>query len=111
MQKLRREQMESSKKVGHGRRAPCTVTTDSKVRIARGVSCKCTPGETVAFFKRGTQTMKLPIARTASYLLSQLSDGQSHLVETLTCEDPVERLCVCQVLIGKECVEIDDGQA
>merc|ERR1712187_902078 len=117
MEKLRAEQVaDASKKADMVRMASSSpqfsdmVTSQSKVRIAREVACQCAPGSDHAMFKRGSQTMRLPIAKSASFLINELSDGQSHSVETLTCDDPVERLCVCQVLINKDCVEIDHGQ-
>eukprot|EP00929_Paragymnodinium_shiwhaense_P107812 TRINITY_DN74170_c0_g1_i1.p1 TRINITY_DN74170_c0_g1~~TRINITY_DN74170_c0_g1_i1.p1 ORF type:complete len:498 (+),score=92.85 TRINITY_DN74170_c0_g1_i1:101-1594(+) len=109
MEKLRKEQLASAEKYQSPPRVspiPDAVTTHSFVRISRGVQCKCTPGDSKALFKRGTETLPLPIARTASYMINKLSDGQPHMLETLPCADEVERLCVSQILVFKECMEI-----
>merc|ERR1711957_992270 len=112
MEKLRIEQAESAEKMQKlilAAPAPAnTVSTSSCLRVSRGVKCKCTAGDSSAMFKRGTETLKLPIARTASYLISELCDGMPHSVDSLTCADPVERLCVSQVFVGKECFELCD---
>merc|ERR1712139_399329 len=78
----------------------------SYVRITKGVRCECQPGSTRALFTRGSETLPLPIGESASYMISELCDGKPHLVSSLTCVDPLERLCVCQVLIFKKCLEV-----
>merc|ERR1719235_46865 len=85
---------------------PDSVTSNSMVRIARGVRCKCTGGESVAHFSRGADTLHLPIARSASHLVAGLSDGRVHRVCSLPCDDAFERVAVVQVLVHKECVEV-----
>jgi len=109
MEKLRKEQADSADKFNSEPKAlpiPEALTSQSFVRISRGVQCKCVPGDAKALFKRGSETLALPIARTASYLINKLSDGMPHMVETLPCADEMERLCVCQVLVFKECVDV-----
>lgn len=109
MEKLRKEQREGAKKALHGEPLPRNmVTTKTRVMISRDVQCKCSPGDDAAMFKRGTEVLRLPIARSASYMISDLCDGRPRVLGTLTCSDPFERLCVAQVLIFKECLEIAD---
>lgn len=79
--------------------------------MARGVAVRCTPGATSAHFTRGTDTMTLNIASTASALLAALSDQQIHRVDGLPCADPIERLCVCNVLLRKGCLELAGVEA
>eukprot|EP00933_Yihiella_yeosuensis_P083559 TRINITY_DN9779_c0_g1_i3.p1 TRINITY_DN9779_c0_g1~~TRINITY_DN9779_c0_g1_i3.p1 ORF type:complete len:143 (+),score=30.68 TRINITY_DN9779_c0_g1_i3:195-623(+) len=106
MEDLRQEQIEGSEEVGK-----CSLlrealpSSKSVLRIATGIRCRCEPGTSVAHFKRGTETMALPIAESASRMLNQLSDGQNHVLESLPCDDPLERVFVCQVLIKKGCLE------
>jgi len=83
-----------------------SVMESSSVRVAKGVECQCTANESVAFFKRGNETLPLPIAETASHMISALCDGVPHIVSSLPCADPVERLCVAQILVSKECLEV-----
>lgn len=110
MAKMRQAQGESAAKlVQTARQTPLPrnfVTCSSCLQVARGVSLKCTPGDSAAHFKRGTETLSLPIEATASYMLNELSDGAPHELSSLTCADPVERLCVAQVLVFKECIEV-----
>jgi len=108
MDQLRKEQAEGAAKM-EGKSMPDAgqqVLTSSSVRVSRGVICECHPGQSHALFTRGTETLPLPIGETASYLISELCDGKPHLVSSLTCSDPVERLCVCQILVFKSCLEI-----
>lgn len=104
MAKLRSEQRESAASTALAL-TPGVLTDSSTVRVTSGVVCHCEGGGTVAYFKRGTKTLNLPIAESASYLIQGLSDGVCHRVGSLSCADPFERLCVCQVLISKECLE------
>lgn len=109
MEKLRQEQLAAAQKLQSAAKPPSVrmmVMTRSFIRVSKGVSCKCVPGENQATFKRGGETLTLPIARSASYLISDLCDGVPHAVRTLRCEDAVERLCVCQVLVFKDCLEV-----
>lgn len=85
---------------------PSYVTTSSRIQVSRGVKCRCVAGESVAHFTRGGETLSLPIASTASRMISKLCDGRPHEVEYLPCDDPIERLCVAQVLVFKECLEV-----
>lgn len=82
------------------------VTTKTKVRVHPSVAARCEGGTNVAHFKRGGETLSLPIAPSASYLIDRLSDGAAHVVATLPCDDPVERLCVCQILVPKGCIQV-----
>lgn len=82
------------------------VMPSSVVRLADGVTCKCKPGENMAFFERGCATLPMLIAPTASRLVHELADGIPHRASSLRCDDPVERLCVCQVLLHKECLSV-----
>lgn len=113
MQQLRQEQRESAEKLqrnlSQATRPPHLLTSTSSIRVTRGISCLCAPGSSNAKFKRGPETLQLPIFPTASHTISDLTDGKAHVVDTLSCTDPVERLCVCQVLIFKDCVEPSDG--
>lgn len=107
MQQLRSEQLGAAGKVrATGRLPPDGITTRRVVRISRGVKLQCSIGAKVAHFKRGSDTLSLPIAETASALFNALSDGQSHEVGSLPCEDPFEKICVCQVLLFKGCLEV-----
>jgi len=109
MEELRQSQREAAEKWKSGKvppLPPSSITTQSMVRVAQGITCKCKAGDSSALFTRGSETLKLPIAPTASYLIHELSDGQAHVVESLPCSDPIERLCVCQVLIIKDCLEL-----
>jgi len=109
MEQQRKEQGEAAAKVvnsGMPSLPVNSVTTRSFIRVAKGVSCRCEPGAVQAFFKRGSETLPLPIAKSASYLINELSDGEPRTVASLPCSDPVERLCVCQVLVFKECFEV-----
>lgn len=106
MERLRKEQIEQSKQTKEIPVPPDLVRTYSNVRVAGDVECSCKPGDTVALFKRGSDTLRLPIAQSASGLVSDLSDSRPHKIADLTCDDPFEALCVCQVLIEKECLEV-----
>lgn len=109
MEQQRKEQGEAAAKVltsGMPSLPPNSVTTRSFIRVAQGVTCRCEPGAVQAFFKRGSETLPLPIAKSASYLISELSDGKPRSIASLPCSDPVERLCVCQILVFKECFEV-----
>jgi hypothetical protein len=108
MTQLREEQQEACAEVsGQMPRLPENlVLPHCYVRVSSGVTCHCNAGDHKAFFRRGTETLQLPIARTASYLISELQDGRPHQVDALTCADPLERLCVCQILVFKECLEL-----
>eukprot|EP00927_Polykrikos_kofoidii_P041716 TRINITY_DN3556_c0_g2_i1.p1 TRINITY_DN3556_c0_g2~~TRINITY_DN3556_c0_g2_i1.p1 ORF type:complete len:465 (+),score=65.04 TRINITY_DN3556_c0_g2_i1:83-1477(+) len=112
MEKLRQEQLDGAAKIERDSTWDPSqrnvVFSTSSIRVAMGVSCRCAAGDTVAHFKRGSETLSLPIERSASYLISELCDGRPHIVSSLTCHDKVERLCVCQILIQKECLEIAD---
>jgi hypothetical protein len=108
MEVLYKEQAEGAAKVAK-QKVPdvdMRVFATSHVRVARGVVCECYPGQSKALFTRGGETLPLPIAESASYMISELSDGKPHLVSSLTCGDPLERVCVCQILIFKKCLEI-----
>jgi len=107
LEKLRSEQRDGLKKAQAATTPsmPDEISARSWVRVAEGVRCRCTPGDCFALFKRGDDTLKLPIAVTASHMISALCDGMPHALASLPCEDPVERLCVCQILIFKGCLE------
>jgi len=81
------------------------------IRVARGVVLRCQDGDATAQFRRGAETLNLPIAETASYMLADLSDGLPHLVSSLRCSDGFERLCVCQILLLKRCLEVVPQEA
>lgn len=85
------------------------VQTRSLIAVSEGITCRCQPGSDTAYFKRGGETLNLPIARSASEMIHRLCDGAPHAVASLPCEDPVERLCVCQILIMKGCLEVVEG--
>merc|ERR1712182_127496 len=115
MGKLRSEQSEAAEAIqrqhGGDKALPKQrVMERSFVRVARGVSCRCNPGETSALFTRGSDTLRLPIAATASRLISALCDGKAHIVVSLPCDDHVERVCVCQILIFKGCLELAEAE-
>jgi len=105
---LRDEQEKSSRKfltetvVG----AQHVVRTTSFVCLPSAIACHCEKGAAVAHFKRGSETLNLPISPSASALIVRLSDAKPHVVASLPCDDPVERICVCQILIFKGCLEL-----
>jgi len=82
------------------------VRTTDFVCLPRAIGCHCEKGAAVAHFKRGSETLNLPISPTASALIARLSDAKPHVVTSLPCDDPVERICVCQILIFKGCLEL-----
>mmetsp|Transcript_50557 Transcript_50557/g.156455 ORF Transcript_50557/g.156455 Transcript_50557/m.156455 type:complete len:144 (+) Transcript_50557:781-1212(+) len=84
---------------------PGIVQMTSLIAVCKGIVCRCQPGTEVAHFKRGSETLNLPIGRSASEMIHRLSDGEPHVVGSLPCDDPIERLCVCQVLLLKGCLE------
>mmetsp|Transcript_14935 Transcript_14935/g.26170 ORF Transcript_14935/g.26170 Transcript_14935/m.26170 type:complete len:422 (-) Transcript_14935:30-1295(-) len=106
MQKLREEQRQGSEQVRAAPQGPPRVTSKSILRIARGVQCRCLAGSSSVQFTRGHETMSLNISPTASALLERLSDGKDHAVESLPCEDPMERICVSQIMLNKACFEL-----
>lgn len=108
MEDLRKEQAEGAAKMAKQKlpNKDEQVFNASYIRVARGVVCSCKPGDSRALFTRGTETLPLPIAPSASYLISELCDGKPHLVSSLKCSDPMERLCVCQLLVFKQCFDI-----
>jgi len=108
MSELRKEQAEVAAKVAlQIEDAGKDMVFDrSYVRISSGVICQCQRGDNKALFTRGSETLPLPIAESASYLIADLCDGKPHLVSSLSCTDPLERLCVCQVLILKKCLAV-----
>lgn len=107
MEALRKEQDDQAKQALDLKVPPECVRTYSRVRVAGDVECTCKPGDSVAIFARGADTLRLPIAVTASRMVSDLSDSLPHKIGDLTCDDAFEALCVCQVLIEKECLEIE----
>jgi len=110
MEKLRQTQRSSAADVAKAAaESECLVAPGTAVRIARGVACRCVEGSSVASFTRGEATLNLPIAESASRMISRLSDGRPHVVDSLPCDDPVERICVCNVLMFKECLEIAES--
>ncbi|CAE8581858.1 unnamed protein product, partial [Polarella glacialis] len=111
METLRREQLEGANEVRKAAsKSADSLTTGSRVRVARGVMCRCDAGSTKADFQRGGQTLTLSIAPTASHLLNRLADGLPHVLESLPCEDALERICVVQVFLQKDCLEIVSGE-
>jgi len=86
-----------------------TIQMHTLISVSRDVVCRCQPGSDTAYFKRGHETLNLPIASSASHLISRLSDGRPHVVGSLPCDDPMERLCVCQILVFKGCLEVVEG--
>eukprot|EP00450_Noctiluca_scintillans_P037961 CAMPEP_0194544196 /NCGR_PEP_ID=MMETSP0253-20130528/87124_1 /TAXON_ID=2966 /ORGANISM="Noctiluca scintillans" /LENGTH=429 /DNA_ID=CAMNT_0039391049 /DNA_START=102 /DNA_END=1391 /DNA_ORIENTATION=- len=109
METLRQAQREGAARVAElaaGDLPVPRIVATTRMRVVLGVVCQCQPGSTVAHFRRGSASLALPIGRTASQLIHELSDGEAHVVGSLTCADPIERLCVCQVLLFKECLEI-----
>lgn len=105
------QQAESGSKKAGSRPAPRgSVNSASLVSVASGVTCQCNPGEAHALFRRGTETLRLPIAETASYMISRLCDGKPHVVTSLPCEDLFERTCVCQILVFKGCLVLTDDE-
>jgi len=105
---LREEQEKSARKFLTERvvGAEQVVRTTSFVCVPSQIACHCEKGAAVAQFKRGSETLNLPISPTASGLIAKLSDALPHVVGDLPCEDPVERICVCQILIFKGCLEL-----
>lgn len=97
IQQMRQEQLESAGEVRSLPPLEPMVLSRSLLRLAQGVRCKCDVGESRALFTRGADTMTLNIAVTASAMLARLSDGKTHHVDSLPCDDPVERVCVCNV--------------
>lgn len=108
MEQLRNEQLDGAKKITQQRLPDesMVVTEKSYVRVARGVQCSCNPGDSKAFFKRGTETLPLDISPSASYMIAELTDGAPRAMSSLSCSDPLERICVAQILVFKECFEI-----
>lgn len=99
---MREEQVENAKEVACASPRPPVVLSSSILRLAPGVQCRCPPGGTSAHFTRGSDSMTMNIAPTVSALLDRLSDGQPHTVESLPCDDPVERICVCNIFLLKK---------
>lgn len=108
MEELRKEQAEGAAKIAKQKMPDKDqqVFNSSYIRVSRNVVCSCKGGDSRALFTRGSETLPLPIAPSASYLISELCDGKPRLVSSLTCSDPFERLCVCQILVFKMCFEI-----
>ncbi|CAJ1345523.1 unnamed protein product [Effrenium voratum] len=84
MSQLRKEQTESVAEVQALGSSGPRVLSRSLLRMTRGVQCRCSAGSSRAFFTRGSDTMTLNIA------------------------DPIERICVCNVLMRKGCLELVD---
>eukprot|EP00405_Crypthecodinium_cohnii_P023845 CAMPEP_0206495582 /NCGR_PEP_ID=MMETSP0324_2-20121206/48691_1 /ASSEMBLY_ACC=CAM_ASM_000836 /TAXON_ID=2866 /ORGANISM="Crypthecodinium cohnii, Strain Seligo" /LENGTH=444 /DNA_ID=CAMNT_0053980019 /DNA_START=147 /DNA_END=1482 /DNA_ORIENTATION=+ len=72
-EKQRTAAMEVAITIGRGEGPKEAVWPSSSVRIAAGVKVSCQDGSSVAAFKRGEDTLNLPIAPTASFLISDLS--------------------------------------
>eukprot|EP00928_Gymnodinium_smaydae_P095662 TRINITY_DN8269_c0_g1_i1.p1 TRINITY_DN8269_c0_g1~~TRINITY_DN8269_c0_g1_i1.p1 ORF type:complete len:517 (+),score=75.83 TRINITY_DN8269_c0_g1_i1:93-1553(+) len=110
MEKLCKEQAENAAKNADRarwlKRQLNPVSTTDGLRVARGIRCKCAPGDATAHFQRGAEVLRLPIQPSASYMLHQLSDGDAHKLASLQCQDPIERICVAQVLVFKDCLEV-----
>lgn len=107
MAKLREEQTEEAAKVSSmGPLPPGLVFSQSLVRLTPGIRCRCTPGSSVAQFQRGPETLNLPISPSASELIAALSSGEPQPVSSLPCQNPLERIGVCQVLVFKCCLEV-----
>jgi len=81
------------------------VTEDCRVRLMYGVSCACELDSELAVFKRDSQWMHVPIAKTASPLIRALT-ARPQKVPDLPCEDPFERLCVLQLLHQQGVVQL-----
>lgn len=81
------------------------VTEDRRVRLMYGVSCWCEADGEVAVFKRDTQRMELPIAPTAAPLIRSLT-ARPQKVSDLPCVDTFERICVLQLLLDLDVVQL-----
>lgn len=108
MEELRKEQSEGAAKLAQQRLPDesMVVTDKCYVRVANGVVCTCRAGDSKAFFKRGSETLPLDISPSASHMIAELSDGRPRTLSSLPCSDPLERICVAQILVFKECFEI-----
>ena len=108
MVRLRIKSKEKFAKNLSKRAPPFMVKARSLVRLSPGMACECVPGSSVAMFQKlnTSQTLRLPISPTASKLISEIAEGSPRPVETLTCADPMERICVCQVLQMKDCLQV-----
>jgi len=73
------------------------VNEECRVRLMFGVTCWCEPDAEMAVFKRDTQRLELPIAKSAAPLIRSLT-ARPLKVKDLPCTDTFERLCVLQLL-------------
>lgn len=81
------------------------VTEETRVRLMYGVSCWCEPDAEVAVFKRDTQHMELPIAKSAAVLIRSLT-ARPQKVKDLPCIDTFERLAVLQLLHDQGIIQL-----
>jgi len=107
MRRLRAQQTaDATTSAANAPSKPAGVSSSTVLRVSDGVCAHCTDGSTAAQFKRGTETLNMPIADSASYLITDLTDGAPHKVSALRCADEYEKICVCQILVFKGCLEI-----
>jgi len=81
------------------------VTEGSRVRLMHGISCSCAEDSTVAVFKRDTQRLELPIAKTQGPVIRSLTSRPQNVTD-LPCTDRFERLCVLQVLLSHDVLQL-----
>merc|ERR1711862_1065167 len=91
MEQLRKEQSEGAASIARQRLPDegMIVGGKSYLQVAEGVVCTCRPGDSKAFFRRGSETLPLDISPSASYMIAALSDGQPRALSSLPCSDPL----------------------
>lgn len=89
------------------RKAAPVVTEDSFVRLMYGISCRCEPDSDFAVFSRAMdrRSLEMKIGVSRAPLVKSLKQTPQR-VSTLPGKDAFERLCVLEVLLKHEVVQV-----
>jgi len=99
-ERLMKERVESEK------RRP-VVTEEGRVRLMYGINCKCEADSEVVVFSRAAdgRNLQLDIKKSASTLIRALT-AKPQKVTDLPCVDKFERICVLQLLLHHQVVQL-----
>eukprot|EP00931_Biecheleriopsis_adriatica_P079424 TRINITY_DN52822_c0_g1_i1.p1 TRINITY_DN52822_c0_g1~~TRINITY_DN52822_c0_g1_i1.p1 ORF type:complete len:440 (+),score=97.69 TRINITY_DN52822_c0_g1_i1:42-1322(+) len=83
------------------------VTEKTRVRLMPGVSCRCEEGSEDVTFTRATDGRRLDmqVTRAATSLIRALTDRPQRVLD-LPCTDRFARICVLQVLLERDVLQL-----
>lgn len=109
----RYEQLEAARasQVCHDELEELIVYPEFEVRLRPGLDVECEAGGDVAVFSGEQGVMRLRISPTVSSLIVALGQHRTfQQVRKLPGADFYERLCICQLLYDKECLQVLTGR-